>query len=66
MKKLIKKMERKRGEERGGVLESEGWSINTAGIIKSPCSAPCSPSPVTRGLRLSYASNCVCLGKENC
>lgn len=66
MKKMRKKWKEKGGEERGGALESEGWSINTAGIIKSPCSALCSPSPVTRGLQLSYASNCVCWRKENC
>lgn len=29
------------------VQKSLGWRINTAGIIKSPCSALCSPSLVT-------------------
>lgn len=55
-----KGMQRKGGEKKGErALKSVGWSINTAGIIKSPCSALCSPSPVTRGLQLSYASNYV-------
>lgn len=59
MKKMIKEWKERGGEERGEGAKVSRRSINTAGIIKSPCSALCSPSPVTRGLQLSYASNCV-------
>lgn len=50
MKRNDEEMERKkRGKEEEGweVQKSVGWNINTAGIIKSPCSALCSPSLVT-------------------
>lgn len=59
-------MERRTEAEGWEVQDSVGWSINTAGIIKSLCSAFCSPSlwqNTERGLLLSYAlqTGCVCV-----
>lgn len=39
--------------------KSVGWSINTAGIIKSPCSALCSPSLVTEHRKRLTTELCI-------
>lgn len=53
-------MEQKKGNEEGWeVQKSAGWSINTAGIIKSPCSAFCSPSLVTEHRKRLTTELCI-------
>lgn len=50
---------KEKGKEGWKVHKSVGWSINTVGIIKSPCSALCSPSLVTEHRKRLTTELCI-------
>ena len=67
VKRNHEEMETKKKEGWGmkrEVQKSVGWSINTAGIIKSPCSAFCSPSLVTEHRKRLTTE--LCIAKRVC
>lgn len=59
MKKMIKEWNEKGGEERGEGAKVSRVEYKHSRDYKVALFCLRSPSPVTRGLQLSYASNCV-------